>query len=102
MVCKVFGEVGKPRLPCSLMLVVRNADRMKKKSACGNLSLGFTPQNRAYRMGCDIWRKRLNSFTECATMLAAWEECINSRFNVFDWMSILLLIAFVGSLFRCC
>ena len=22
---------------------VRNADRMKKKSACGNLSLGFTP-----------------------------------------------------------
>ena len=28
---------------------VRNADRMKKKSACGNLSLGFTPQNLAYR-----------------------------------------------------
>ena len=30
---------------------VRNADRMKKKSACGNLSLGFTPQNLAYREG---------------------------------------------------
>ena len=26
---------------------VRNADRMKKKSAGGNLSLGFTPQNLA-------------------------------------------------------
>ena len=27
---------------------VGNAGRMKKKSACGNLSLGFTPQNRTY------------------------------------------------------